>query len=100
MSIFITGSVAYDFIMDFPGYFKDHIMPEKIHVLNLSFLVDTMKRNRGGVAAHIAYTMALLGAPPPPFSSVGANDWEPYGAEIDKLGINAEYIEGVPKEIT
>ena len=64
MSTFITGSVAYDYIMDFPGYFKDHIMPEKIHVLNLSFLVNTMKLNRGGVASNIAYTMALLGALP------------------------------------
>jgi adenosine kinase len=69
MSTFITGSVAYDNIMNFPGYFKDHILPEKIHVLNLSFLVNTLKRQRGGVAANIAYTMALLGGPPAVFTS-------------------------------
>src|SRR5687767_8462111 len=60
MSTIVTGSVAYDNIMNFPGHFKDHILPEKIHILNLSFLVDTLKRQRGGVAANIAYTMALL----------------------------------------
>src|SRR5438067_9729946 len=78
MSVIVTGSVAYDNIMDFPGYFKDHILPEKVHMLNVSFLVDTLKRQRGGVAANVAYTMALLGAPPAVFSSVGANDWAEY----------------------
>ena len=63
--------MAYDNIMDFPGHFKDHIMPDKIHVINLSFLVNTLKRQRGGVAANIAYTMALLGAPPAVFSVGG-----------------------------
>src|SRR6478672_4468361 len=92
-STIITGSVAYDYIMDFPGYFKEHIMPEKIHVLNLSFLVKTMKRNRGGVAANIAYTMALLGAPPSLFASVGANDWAAYEAELLKLGIDTRFVE-------
>ena len=82
----ITGSVAYDYIMDFPGYFKEHIMPEKIHVLNLSFLVKTMKRKRGGVAANIAYTMALLGAPPSLFASVGANDWAVYEEGYSRAG--------------
>jgi len=100
MSTFITGSVAYDYIMDFPGYFKDHIMPEKIHVLNLSFLVNTMKRNRGGVASNIAYTMALLGAPPALFTSVGANDWAAYEEAIRKLGIDTRYVEVVPDEFT
>jgi len=100
MSTFITGSVAYDYIMDFPGYFKDHIMPEKIHVLNLSFLVNTMKRNRGGVASNIAYTMALLGAPPALFASVGANDWAAYEEAIHKLGIDTRYVEVVPDEFT
>jgi len=86
--------------MDFPGYFKDHIMPEKIHVLNLSFLVNTMKRKRGGVASNIAYTMALLGAPPALFASVGANDWAAYEAEIRELGIDTRFVEVVPDEFT
>jgi adenosine kinase len=100
MSTFITGSVAYDYIMDFPGYFKDHIMPEKIHVLNLSFLVNTMKRNRGGVASNIAYTMALLGAPPALFASVGANDWAVYEEAMHQLGIDTRFVEVVPDEFT
>lgn len=99
-STIITGSVAYDYIMDFPGYFKDHIMPEKIHVLNLSFLVKSMKRNRGGVAANIAYTMALLGAPPSLFASVGANDWAVYEEVTRALGIDTRYVEVVPDEFT
>ncbi|MEO8286602.1 MAG: carbohydrate kinase family protein [Chloroflexota bacterium] len=100
MSTLITGSVAYDNIMDFPGHFKDHILPEKIHVLNLSFLVDTLKRQRGGVAANIAYTMALLGAPPSLFASVGANDWTDYKEWLDKHGIDTRFVEVVPDEFT
>ena len=100
MSTIITGSVAYDNIMNFPGYFKDHIMPDKLHVLNLSFLVSTMKRQRGGVAANIAYTMALLGAPPAVFTSVGANDWSEYRHWMEQHGIDTRYIEVVPEEFT
>ena len=100
MSTFITGSVAYDNIMNFPGHFKDHILPEKIHVLNLSFLVNTLKRQRGGVAANIAYTMALLGRPPAVFTSVGANDWADYEAWMDSHGIDSRYVHVVPDEFT
>jgi adenosine kinase len=100
MSTFITGSVAYDNIMNFPGHFKDHILPEKIHVLNLSFLVNTLKRQRGGVAANIAYTMALLGRPPAVFTSVGANDWADYEAWMSRLGIDTRYVKVVPDEFT
>ncbi len=100
MSVIVTGSVAYDNIMDFPGYFKDHIMPEKLHVLNLSFLVDTLKRQRGGVAANIAYTMALLGAPPAVFGSVGANDWNEYAEWMHKHGIDTRFVHVEPDEFT
>lgn len=100
MSVIVTGSIAYDNIMDFPGYFKDHIMPDKIHVLNLSFLVNTMKRQRGGVAANIAYTMALLGAPPSVFSSVGANDWNEYKAFMEKHGVDTRFVNVIPDEFT
>jgi adenosine kinase len=100
MSVIVTGSVAYDNIMDFPGYFKDHIMPDKIHVLNLSFLVDSMKRQRGGVAANIAYTMALLGAPPAVFSSVGENDWQEYKAWMEQHGIDTRFMNVIPNEFT
>jgi adenosine kinase len=100
MSIIITGSVAYDNIMNFPGHFKDHILPEKIHILNLSFLVDTLKRQRGGVAANIAYTMALLGSPPAVFTSVGANDWSEYEAWMRKHGIDTRFVSVIPDEFT
>ena len=100
MSTIITGSVAYDNIMNFPGHFKDHILPEKIHILNLSFLVDTLKRQRGGVAANIAYTMALLGAPPAIFTSVGAKDWAEYEAWMVQHGIDTRFIHVVPDEFT
>ncbi len=100
MSTIITGSIAYDNIMDFPGHFQDHIMPDKLHVINLSFLVNTMKRQRGGVAANIAYTMALLGAPPAVFTSVGANDWADYEAWMTKHGVDIRFIEVVPDEFT
>jgi adenosine kinase len=100
MPTFITGSIAYDNIMDFPGHFKDHILPEKIHVLNLSFLVDTMKRQRGGVAANIAYTMALLGEQPALFTSVGANDWTDYDNALKALGIDTRYVTVLPDEFT
>lgn len=99
-STFITGSIAYDNIMSFPGYFKDHIMPDKLDVLNLSFLVSSMKRQRGGVAANIAYTMALLGAPPSLFASVGANDWSDYRDMMHALGVDTRYVEVVPDEFT
>ena len=100
MSVIVTGSIAYDNIMDFPGHFKDHILPDKIHVLNVSFLVNTLKRQRGGVAANIAYTMALLGAPPAVFSSVGANDWSDYAEWMARHGIDTRYINVVPDDFT
>src|SRR5438132_1674019 len=100
MTTIITGSVAFDNIMDFPGHFKDHIMPDKLHVINLSFLVNTMKRQRGGVAANIAYTMALLGAPPAVFTSVGANDWPEYEEWMHHHGIDTRFMNVVPSEFT
>jgi adenosine kinase len=75
-------------------------MPDKLHVLNLSFLVNTMKRQRGGVAANIAYTMALLGMPPAIFTSVGANDWTDYEQWMHRHGIDTRFMKVVPDEFT
>ena len=61
LSIVVTGSVAYDYIMSFPGHFKEHILPDKIDILSVSFLVDSLKRQRGGCATNIAYNLALAG---------------------------------------
>ena len=64
MRIIVTGSIANDYIMSFPGHFSEHILPEKIAVLSVSFLVDSLRREPGGCAANIAYNLALLGDRP------------------------------------
>ena len=61
MSFVITGSVAYDYLMHYPGLYRDHILPDQLDKISLSFLADSLRRERGGVAANIAYTMKLLG---------------------------------------
>ena len=71
MSVIITGSVAYDYLMSFPGRFSEHILPEQIHQISLSFLVDSMRKQRGGCATNIAYTLALLGERPAVMATVG-----------------------------
>ena len=65
MVIVVTGSIAFDNIMDFPGYFKDHILPEKVHMLSVSFLVETMKKQHGGAGANVAYNCLLYTSPSP-----------------------------------
>lgn len=64
MKIFISGSLAYDRIMNFPGHFADHILPNKIHVLNVCFNINGLVEKFGGTAGNIAYTLALLGEKP------------------------------------
>ena len=64
MNIVVTGSVAFDYIMSFPGRFTDHILPDKLDSISLSFLVDEMRKVYGGCAPNIAYTLALLGERP------------------------------------
>jgi len=71
MKIILTGSIAFDYLMRFPGYFKDHILPEHLDKISLSFLVDDMVRHYGGVGANIAYTLALFGERPLLFSTAG-----------------------------
>lgn len=88
----ITGSLAYDYIMDFPGLFASHIDPEKIHNINLSFIVKTFAKRRGGTAGNVAYTLALLQTPHKLFSSAG-KDFGEYKKAFRKLGVNTEYIQ-------
>lgn len=99
MSIVCTGSVAYDYLMTFPGYFKDHILPENIECLSLSFLVNSLTRYRGGVAPNIAYTLALLGDKPKIFATVG-EDFEEYRAWLEKHGVDTRYAKVVPGVFT
>ncbi|MBI5650730.1 MAG: carbohydrate kinase family protein [Chloroflexi bacterium] len=99
MSVLITGSIAYDYIMQFPGYFKDHILPEKIATLSVSFLVDSMKKQRGGVATNIAYNLALLGERPRIMATVG-QDFSDYRAWLEANNIDTRAIIEIADDFT
>ena len=99
MTALICGSFAYDSIMVFPDRFKNHILPDKIHMLNVSFMVPTMRREFGGCAGNIAYNLNLLGGDGLPMATVG-RDFEPYAKWMDQRGINRKYIRVIDKEYT
>ena len=99
MSALICGSMAYDNIMVFPGRFKEHILPDKIHMLNVSFLVPSMRRNFGGCAGNIAYNLKLLGGQGAPMATVG-HDFAPYRARMEQQGVALRYIETINGEFT
>jgi adenosine kinase len=99
MRIIVTGSLAYDYIMNFPGKFADHILPEKVHMLTVSFLVDSMKRLRGGTAGNIAYNLALLGAKTSIVSAAG-QDFKDYQGQLEQLGIDCRGVKVVGNEFT
>lgn len=91
MRIVITGSIAYDYLMSFPGKFRDHLLTDQIHNVSLSFLVDSLRRQRGGVAANIAYTIALLGGRPKIMAAAG-RDFTEYGVWLEAQGIDTTGI--------
>jgi len=91
MSALICGSMAYDTIMVFHDKFKHHILPEKVHILNVSFMVPTMRREYGGCAGNIAYNLNLLGETPLIMATVG-HDFEPYSQWLSQNGLSSEYI--------
>jgi len=99
VSVVLTGSIAYDYIMSFPGYFKDHILPDKLHQISVSFLVDSMKRQRGGIAPNIAYSLALLGERPKIMATVG-EDFEEYRRWLELHYIDTSAIIEIPDEFT
>src|SRR5688572_24008343 len=99
MRIVVTGSLAYDYIMNFPGHFKEHILPEKVHMLTVSFLVDSMKKLRGGTAGNIAYNLALLGEQPLLVASAG-QDFGEYERAVKPLGVDTSAIKVVDNEFT
>jgi adenosine kinase len=99
MSLVITGSVAYDYLMRYPGRFRDHILPENLDSLSVSFLADSMQRVRGGVAANIAYTMRLLGGNPVIMATVG-NDFGDYRKWLEGHGLATEQIIEIEDELT
>jgi adenosine kinase len=95
MDILLTGSVAYDYLMTFPGLFKEQILPSRLDSISLSFLVDSMAKKRGGIAPNIAYTMALLGEKPRIMATVG-EDFGDYRAWLDAQGVDTTLMEVVP----
>ncbi len=99
MKIVCTGSIAYDYLMTFPGYFKNQILPDQLDSISLSFLVDTMVRQRGGVATNIAYTLALLGEKPLVMATVG-QDFDDYRCWLEAKGVNTRHIKVVEGEYT
>jgi len=97
--IVVTGSLAFDYIMDFPGYFKDHMLMEKAHMLSVSFLVDSMRKMRGGVAGNIAYNLALLGERPLMVGTAG-HDFGEYRAGLEARGVDTSGVAIVEHEFT
>ncbi len=99
MSILVCGSVAFDTIMVFHDRFRNHILPEQIHILNVSFLVPDMRREFGGCAGNIAYNLHLLGADPLIMATVG-DDAAPYLERFDALGLRRTHVRPVPGTFT
>ena len=97
--ILVSGSLAYDRIMDFPGSFSDHIVPEKAHVINVSFVVNGMVEKFGGTAGNIAYALSLLGENPLVLATIG-RDYERYFDWLASNGISTEGIRIVEEEFT
>ena len=90
----ICGSLAYDTIMVFPDQFKNHILPDKVHILNVSFLVPKMRREFGGCAGNIAYNLKLLGGDPMPMATVG-QDFGPYREHFEACGISLAHVKAI-----
>lgn len=95
----ICGSMAYDTIMLFEDHFKNHVLPDKVHMLNVSFLVPQMRREFGGCAGNIAYNLKLLGGEPIPMATVG-QDFAPYREWFEGLGIRLDRVREVPDTFT
>ncbi len=97
--ILVTGSLAWDQIMDFPGNFKDHILPDKAHVISISFLVSQLKKQRGGCSANIAYSLALLEEKPVIVAAAGS-DFGDYKRFLDEQGVDTKHIKMFSDELT
>lgn len=95
----ICGSFAYDTIMVFDGHFSEHILPEKLRILNVSFMAQKMRREFGGCAGNISYNLRLLGETPVPMATVG-HDFKSYSEWLENMGIDANYVKILPDEFT
>jgi adenosine kinase len=99
MNILVSGSLAYDRIMDFPGKFSDHILPDKVHVLNVCFMINELKENFGGTAGNIAYALSLLGESPTIIATAG-RDFDSYRDWFKNNKIPTENIKIIEEELT
>ncbi len=99
MKVYVSGSLAYDRIMDFQGKFKDHILPEKIHILNVSFMVNGLIEKYGGTAGNIAYSLALLGESPTILAAVG-KDFDSYAQRLTRFKLPLEGLRRIEEEFT
>jgi len=99
MTALICGSMAYDTVMVFEGRFREHILPDRIHVLNVSFLAPSMRRNFGGCAGNIAYNLKLLGGSGLIMATVG-HDFAPYANWLAECGIASRHVRVLPDEFT
>jgi adenosine kinase len=99
MSILVCGSIAYDTIMVFRDQFKNHILPDQIHILNVAFMVPDMRREYGGTAGNIGYGLKLLGEEPLIMATVG-HDFEPYEHRMDMLGLSRKHVLRIADQFT
>jgi adenosine kinase len=99
MNIIVSGSLAYDRIMDFPGYFSEHIIPEKIHILNVCFQVNGLREKFGGTAGNIAYALTLMGESPIISAAIG-KDYQRYFDWLAKIGLSTEQTTIIEEEFT
>lgn len=99
MRIIVTGSIAFDYLMTFPGSFAEQLLPEHMARLSVSFLVDTMEKRRGGCAPNIAYTLALLGERPALMATAG-QDFADYRLWLDAAGVDTSLVQEVPGKFT
>ncbi|MGE3512427.1 MAG: carbohydrate kinase family protein [Vicinamibacterales bacterium] len=99
MKIVVTGSIAYDYLMSFPGAFTEHFLPEHMHRVSLSFLVDSMDKRRGGCAPNIAYTLALLGHRPLLMATAG-EDFGEYRQWLEAAGVDTSHVRQVQGKFT
>ncbi len=97
--IVVSGSVAFDVILDFPGRFQDHILPDKLHVINISFLVEKLSKQRGGCGGNVAYSLALLGERPRLVAAVGG-DFGDYERWLAEQGVDLGGVRVFPEEMT
>ena len=99
MSTIVTGSIAFDYLMSFPGKFTEHFLPEHMHKVSLSFLVDSMDKRRGGCAPNIAYTLALLGERPRLMGTAG-QDFDDYRRWLEAAGVDTSLVRQVDDKFT